>query len=156
MNYSVLQVSNYFCILWAVLWNGVIISYTQEEAVILHHSIKERKDSKSLKSNWMYIDRLNEKRCSNFRASLCPFHIFISFYLKVASSHVTLFYSLYTFYENKCLNKWNIHSSNFLLYFAVPERIDYKAVLSLPLSIFLLKPDITVFLSFYIWVIENW
>lgn len=91
MNYSVLQVSNYFCILWAVLWNGVIISYTQEEAVILHLSIKERKDSKSLKSSWMYIDWLNEKRFSNFRASFCPFHIFISFYLKVASSHVTYF-----------------------------------------------------------------
>lgn len=128
------------------------------EAVILHLSSQRKDKKESVKSSWMYIDWLNEKRFSNSRAFFCPSHIFISFYLEAASRVVShcLFCVSFLWKQGFAWVNVKTNSSKFLLYFAVPQSITKLSYIITILTYFPSQTWYnTVFLPFYIWVIEN-
>lgn len=106
----------------------------------------------------MNLDWLNEKRFSNSRAFFCPFHIFISFYLEVCKwSRFTLFILCIFFFFMKirvCLNKCKHQFQQVSALFCCPSE-RYKTIIYHYCPFPSQTWYNTVFLPFYIWVIEN-
>lgn len=105
----------------------------------------------------MYLDWLNEKRFSNSRAFFCPFHIFISFYLEVCKwSRFTLFILCIFFFMKirVCLNKCKHQFQQVSALFCCPSE-RYKTIIYHYCPFPSQTWYNTVFLPFYIWVIEN-